>query len=92
VLQGLVIVGIALFVAGYLGAKLLALVVLSSTSFPAAVGWCFTEALVLLMARFFAEGKRWRLHIAGLSGAVPSLLVHVFFYIGMLAAPFPVLR
>ena len=90
--QGLVLFGILLFVSGYLGAKLTALVTLASASVPSVVGWCTAEALVLFASRVVAEGGRWRFHVAGLDGAAMSLGCHAGFYLSMLAAPFPVLR
>ena len=91
-LQAFLIVGIVMFVAGYLAAKLLALAVLTSSSILAAIGWCTAEALALLALRFFHEGRVWRFHHRGLSTPLPSLMVHTLFYLSMLAAPFPVLR
>jgi len=76
---------------GYLGAKLISLAILTHANFYVAVGWCSVEALGLLAMRYFAEGT-WRHHIKGLSGVVPSLMVHVVVYMGMLATPFPFLR
>ena len=90
--QGVLMLGILLFVAGYLSAKLIALVVLASASMPAAVGWCTAEALVLHMLRYFAEGRVWRFHLQEVSNLLPSLVVHVMMYVAMLAAPFPVMR
>ena len=92
VLQAFLVIGIVMFVTGYLAAKILALAVLTSTSISAAIGWCSAEALVLLVVRFFGEGRVWRFHQAGLSSPLPSLIVHMCFYISMLAAPFPILR
>ena len=90
--QGLALFGILLFVSGYLGAKLTALVTLASASVPGAVGWCTAEALVLFALRVVAEGGRWRFHIAGLDGAAMSLVMQALIYLSMLAAPFPLLR
>ena len=93
VMQTVVVAGIVLFIAGYLVAKLLALVILASgSSILTVAGWCCAEALTLLVMRYFVEGSKWKFHIASLSGLVPSLLLHAIFYIGMLAAPFPFLR
>ena len=92
VLQAFLVIGIVLFVAGYLGAKLLTLAVLTSASISATIGWCSAEALALLALRFFVEGRVWRFHIAGLSDTLPSLLIHACFYISILATPFPILR
>jgi hypothetical protein len=93
VMQTVVVAGIVLFIAGYLVAKLLALaIVASGSSILTVAGWCCAEALTLLVMRYFVEGSIWHFHIASLSGLVPSLLVHAFLYIGMLAAPFPFLR
>ena len=91
-MQGVVITGIVLFVGGYLGTKLVALTILASTSPVGAVGWCAAEVVALWLLRYFAEGRVWRFHIRGLSGAVPSLILHLVIYLGMLAAPFPMLR
>ena len=92
VLQMVIVAGIVLFIAGYLVAKLLTLVILANgVSILAVAGWCCLEALALLVLRYFVE-KTWRFHAATLAGPVPSLLLHAFFYIGMLAAPFPFLR
>ena len=92
VMQSIVVAGIVLFIAGYLAAKLLALVILASVmSFRSAAGWCCVEALALLVLRYMVEG-RWPFHIASLSGPIPSLLFHWVFYLGMLATPFPLLR
>jgi hypothetical protein len=91
-LQAFLVVGIVMFVAGYLTAKLLALAVLTSSSISAAIGWCTAEALVLLALRFFCEGRVWRFHFPGLSTPLSSLMVHTAFYVSMLAAPFPILR
>jgi len=91
-LQAFLVIGIVMFVAGYLGAKLLALAVFASTSLPATIGWCSAEVLALLAMRFFGEGRVWQFHVAGLSAPLPSLLVHACFYLSMLAAPFPLLR
>ena len=91
--QGLVLFGILLFVSGYLGAKLTALVTLASASVPGAVGWCTAEALVLFALHVVAEGGRWRFHVPGTDGAAMSLVVvHGLFYLSMLAVPFPTLR
>ena len=92
VMQSIVVAGIVLFIAGYLAAKLLALVILASVmSFRSAAVWCCVEALTLLVLRYVVEG-RWRFHIASLSGPIPSLVLHGVFYLGMLATPFPLLR
>ena len=91
--QGLVVLGTILFVGGYLLSKLVALVSLvSGTSFLVVVGWCSVEAVALLVARYAAEGRRWRFHMANPDGTLPSLILHGGFYAGMLAAPFPILR
>jgi hypothetical protein len=50
------------------------------------------EAMMLFNLRYFVEGRIWRHHLPGLSGAVPSLLTNAFVYLGMLAAPFPFMR
>ena len=93
VMQSIVVVGIVLFIAGYLAAKLLALVILANgVSILGVTVWCCLEALTLLVLRYFVEGGLWRFHVASLSGPIPSLLLHAFFYVGMLAAPFPLLR
>lgn len=86
--QGIVMGGITLFVAGYLGAKLIALVVLCSASPLAAIGWCTAESLALFVLRFFFEERIWRFQLRNL----PSLIVHGVLYLGMLAAPFPFFR
>ena len=92
-MQSVVVAGIMLFVAGYLVAKLLALVILANgVSILGVTAWCCLEALTLLVLRYFVEGGLWRFHVASLSGLIPSLLLHAFFYVGMLAAPFPLLR
>jgi len=92
VLQMVVVAGIVLFIAGYLVAKLLALVILANgISNLAVAGWCCLEALALLVLQYFVE-KTWRFHAATLAALVPSLLFHAIFYIAMLAAPFPFLR
>ena len=92
VMQSIVVVGIVLFIAGYFSAKLLAIVILASgMSFRSAAGWCCMEALTLLVLRYTVEG-RWRFHIASLSDPILSLISHGVFYIGMSAAPFPLLR
>ena len=90
-MQGLVLVGTILFLMGYLGAKLVALVILINADVYVAVGWCSVEALGLLAMRYLAEGT-WRHHIEGLSGVAPSLVVHVVVYMSILATPFPFLR
>ena len=91
--QGMVVLGIVLFISGYLLSKMVALVSLvSGTSFLMVVGWCSIEALALLAARYIAEGGRWRFHRDGLDVLLPSMLTQVVFYIAMLAAPFPFLR
>ena len=91
--QGLVLLGIVLFIGGYLLSKMVALVSLASgTSFLVVVGCCSVEAVALLVARYAAEGRRWRFHQAGLDGALSALVIHELFYAGVLAAPFPVLR
>ena len=90
--QGLVVLGIVLFAGGYLLSKLVALVTLvSSTSLLVSVGWCSVEAVALLVARYTAEGQRWRFHLTGLDGAT-AVVIHALFYAGVLAAPFPILR
>ena len=92
-MQSVVVTGIVLLVAGYLLAKLLALVILANgVSILGVTAWCCLEALTLLVLRYFVEGGLWRFHVASLSGPIPSLLLHAFFYVGMLAAPFPLLR
>ena len=69
--QGLVVLGIILFIGGYLLSKLVALVSLASgTSFLVVVGWCSVEAVALLVARYAAEGRRWRFHRVGLDGSL----------------------
>ena len=91
--QGMVVLGTILFVGGYLLSKLVALVSLASgTSFLVVVGWCSVEAVALLVARYAAEGRRWRFNQAGLDGALSALVIHALFYVGVLAAPFPILR
>ena len=75
-----------------LGAKLIALVMLAGASASVAVAWCLAEMVALFVLRYFAEGQIWRHHLPGLSGVMPSLVVHVGVYLSMLAAPFPVLR
>ena len=92
-LQAFLILGIVMFVAGYLAAKLLALAVLTvSTSISATILWCSAEALALLAMRFFGEGRVWQFHQAGLSSLLPSLIINVILYLSMSAAPFPFLR
>ena len=91
--QGLVVLGIILFVSGYFLSKLVALVSLvSGTSLLVVVGWCSVEVVALFVARYAAEGRRWRFQMANLDGALPALILHGGFYAGMLAAPFPLLR
>ena len=91
--QGFVVLGIVLFIGGYLLSKLVALVILmSETSFLVAIGLCFIEALALFVARFLAEGGRWQFHISGVDTLLPSMILHGFFYVAMLAAPFPATR
>ena len=90
--QVVVMSGIVLFVSGVLGAKLIALVMLAGASASVAVAWCSVEMVTLFVLRYFAEGQIWRHHMPGLSGVVPSLVVHVGVYLSMLAAPFPFLR
>ena len=80
--------GIVLFTAGSLSAKLLALVVLATASMPAAVSWCTAEALALQALRFVAERRVWRFHVE----AMPTLLVNAIAFLCMLGAPLPVLR
>ena len=92
-MQSIVVAGIVLFVAGYLVAKLLTLVIFANElSILGVTAWCCLEALTLLVLRYFVEGGLWRFHIASLSGPFPSMLFHAVFYVGMLAAPFPFLR
>ena len=90
--QVVIMSGIVLFVSGVLGAKLIALVMLAGASASVAVAWCSAEMVTLFVLRYFAEGQIWRHHMPGLSGVVPSLVVHVAVYLSMLAAPFPLLR
>ena len=90
--EAMVVLGIVLFVGGVLGAKLIALAVLAGASAWVVVAWCSAEASALFVLRYYAEGRIWRFHLHGTSGLVPTLLVHVGFYLGMLAAPFPFLR
>ena len=91
--QGLMLLGIVLFVAGYLLSKLVALVSLASgTSLLVVVGWCSVEAVALFVARYAAEGRRWRFQMAGVDGALSALVLHALFFTGVLAAPFPALR
>ena len=91
--QGLVVLGIVLFIGGYLLSKLVALVSLASgTSLLVVLGWCSVEVVALLVARYAAEGWRWRFHGKGLDGALSALVLHALFYVGVLAAPFPALR
>ena len=90
--EALVLLGIVLFVGGVLGAKLIALATLAGASAWVAVVWCSAEASALFVLRYFAEGRVWQHHLRGISGVVPSLLVHAVIYMGMLAAPFPILR
>ena len=93
VLQMVVVAGIVLFIAGYLVAKLLALVILASGMPVLTVtGWCCLEALALLTLRYFVEGRVWRFHIATASSPILVLLLNEGMYLGMLAAPFPFLR
>ena len=87
------VLGIVLCTGGYLLSKLVALVSLvSGTSLLVVVGWCSVEAVALLVARYAAEGRRWRFNLAGLDGALSALVLHALFYGGVLAAPFPALR
>ena len=91
--QGLVVLGIVLFIGGYLLSKLVALVSLASgTSSLVVVGWCSVEVVALFVARYAAEGRRWRFHLTGLDGALSAFVIHALFYAGVLAAPFPILR
>jgi len=93
VMQIGVVAGIVLFIAGYLVAKLLALVILASGMPVLTVtGWCCLEVLVLSTLRYFVEGRVWRFHIAAASSPILSLAVNGVMYLGMLAAPFPFLR
>ena len=93
VMQIGVVAGIVLFIAGYLVAKLLALVILASgMPVRTVAGWCCLEALALLTSRYFVEGRVWRFHIAPVSSPSMSLLLNGVMYLGMLAAPFPFLR
>ena len=88
----LVLLGIVFFVGGVLGAKLIALTTLAPASAWVAVAWCSAEASALFVLRYFAEGRIWRFHVSGGSGLMPTLVLHVCVYLGMLAAPFPFLR
>jgi hypothetical protein len=90
--EALVLLGIVLFVGGVLGTKLIALATLAGASAWVAVVWCSAEASALFVLRYFAEGRIWRFHARSASGLVPTLVMHVCIYLGMLAAPFPVLR
>jgi len=92
--QGLVVLGIILFVSGYFLSKLVALVSLvSGTSLLVVVGWCSVEFVALFVARYAAEGRRWRFQLAGAdSSPLFALVLHAICFAGVLAAPFPVLR
>ena len=92
--QVVVVLGLILFLNGYLLSKLVALVSLASgMSFLMVVGWCSVEAVVLLVVRYIAEGFRYPyFHLAGVDGFVQLLATHGIIYTGMLAAPFPLLR
>ena len=71
--QAVVMSGIALFVSGVLGAKLVALVVLAGASASLTVVWCSAEIVALFVLRYFAEGRIWRHHIPGFAGAMLTL-------------------
>ena len=79
------------FIGGTVASKWVAIASLATTSATVAGSWLVTECVVLLLLRYVAEGS-WRFHLHGPDAAVPSALVHLMFYIGSVAAPFPFLR
>ena len=87
----LVSLGTFLFVGGIVSSKWVAIATLATTSATAAGSWLVTECAVLLLLRYVVEGS-WRFHVHGLDAAVPSVLTHVGFYLGSVAAPFPFFR
>jgi hypothetical protein len=79
------------FIGGTVVSKWVAIATLATASGSVAAGWLATECAVLLVLRQVVEGS-WRFHLHGLDAALPSALMHLMFYIGSVAAPFPFLR
>ena len=70
--QVLVMLGIFLFVSGYIGVAIISLSVLSSASALITVLWCLCESLVLLTLRYRAEEGKWHITVAGADFSVGS--------------------
>ena len=87
----LVSLGTFLFVGGTVSSKWVAIATLATASATAAGSWLMAEWVVLLLLRYAVEGS-WRFHLHGTDAAVPSVVAHLIFYLGSLAAPFPVYR
>ena len=79
------------FFSTYIGAKMFALSVLVARGGVAVVGgWLFTEFVILLGVRVGITN--WRIYRRGADTVWLSMLVHLALYIGLLSAPFPLLR
>ena len=79
------------FFSTYIGAKLFALSVLVVRGGIAVMGaWLLAEFAVLLGVRVGIGN--WRVYRRGVDGVGVGLLAHLALYIGLLSAPFPLLR
>ncbi len=81
----------AVFFSAYMGAKMFSLSVLISRGGITVGGvWLLAEFTLLLLVR--VGMGNWRLFRRGADGAGFGVLVHLGLYIGLLSAPFPLLR
>ena len=90
--EAAVILGLVLFISGVLAAKLVALAIIVGASTALAAAWCSIEAASLFALRYFAEERRWKFYIRGISGALPTLVIHLCIYMAAVAAPGPMIR
>ena len=81
---------LGLFSVGYSCSKLLAVALLGSVSGVALAASLAGECAALLLVR--AAIGNWRFATTAGDSTIISLLVHVCYYLIMLAAPFPVIR
>lgn len=80
-----------LFFATYVAAKMFSLsLLLMMCGISVAGGWLLTEFGLLLLVR--VAMRNWRVYRRGADGAGFGVLVHLALYIGLLAAPFPLIR
>ena len=84
--------GMTLFIGGFNAAKMASLAILLSASPLLTAAWLFVECAAFLGLRMLTQEGQWRGSASGTDGFGISLVVHVVYYAGMLAAPLPMGR